>query len=164
MRTIVDWLRHNKEWVFSGVGVATVAAVFSLLYSLLRPKASTPTAIPKFSEPPLRLNFAFGALTYDEPPYLSDQMIIFTVTNPSDRPVQLASIHLPLQGANMAFPHLGGEKRLPCMVDPGTSLKFWVQLSSVQASARSRGHTDIQIHAVATDGLGNEYASNQVAL
>ncbi len=101
------------------------------------------------------------------PPYLSDQMLVFTVSNPSEQPTQLTGIRLPLKnGANMVFPHLEGEKRLPCWIEPRTSSKFWVLLSDVEESIRGRYHTEdsINIHAVATDGVGNDYASNTVTV
>jgi hypothetical protein len=86
------------------------------------------------------VNLAFGFLTYG--PELSEQMMLFTVANPSHRPVQLTSIRLPVKnGGNMVFPHLEGEKRLPCMIEPGTSSKFWVQLADVEASIRGRDYT-----------------------
>ncbi|SRR6266851_163862 len=33
MRQMLDWLKQNKEWVFSGVGVAVLAAIFGLIKS-----------------------------------------------------------------------------------------------------------------------------------
>jgi hypothetical protein len=162
MKSILDWLQHNKEWVFSGGGVTVIVAVFALLRWLFR--SATPNAPPLPRVPSLQVNLAFGGLTYDGPPYLSDQMLLFTVANPSERPVQLTGIRLPLKnGANMVFPHLEGERRLPCMIEPGTNSKFWVKLSEVEASIRSRDYIgSVKIRAVATDALGNDYTSNPV--
>ena len=89
-----------------------------------------------------------------------------TVANPSDKPAQLTGIRLPLKiGSNMVFPYLDGEKRLPCMVEPGTNTKFWVRLSDVEAGVRNPAYSfKTEIHAVATDGLGNDYASNTVSI
>jgi hypothetical protein len=156
MKTIFDWLQHNKEWVFSGVGIAIVSAVASVFVWILKRPSSAP---PSSS---LQVNLAFGFLTYG--PELSEQMMLFTVANPSDRPVQLTSIRVPMKnGGNMVFPHLEGEKRLPCMIEPGTSSKFWVQLADVEASIRSRDYMgSVKIRAVATDALGNDYTSNPV--
>jgi hypothetical protein len=68
-------------------------------------------------------------------------------------------------GANMVFPSLDGEKHLPCMIEPGTSSEFWVKLSEVEASIRSRDYTGtVKIRAIATDALGNDYTSNPVDL
>jgi hypothetical protein len=51
------------------------------------------------------------------------------------------------------------------MIDPATKLTFWVKLSSVEATLRSNGYTDpIKVHVVATDALGNDYASNPVSV
>ncbi len=93
-------------------------------------------------------------------------MLLFTVGNPSDRPTQLTGIRLPIKnGGNMVFPFLDGEKRLPCMIEPGTSIKFWVKLSDVEASIRSKGYVgSLDVHAVASDGLGNDYKSNTVSV
>jgi hypothetical protein len=106
------------------------------------------------------MSLSFGFLTYGLE--LSDQMLLFTVTNPSDRLAEQTSISLPMKnGANIVFPFLDGEKRLPCMIEPGTRSKFWVKLSEVEASIRSRNYIgSVKIHAVATDGLGNDYISN----
>lgn len=121
MKSILDWLQHNKEWFFSGAGVTVVLAVIALFRWFSRLATSAPPAL----DSGLRISLAFGGLTYDGPPYLSDQMLIFTVANSSHRPVQLTSIRLPLKdGANMVFPHLDGDNRLPCIVAPGSSNKF----------------------------------------
>jgi len=162
---ILDWLQHNKEWVFSGVGVSGLVAVGAFVRWMFRRPLPASTTTP-VREPSLQLNLAFGHLTYDGPPYLGEQMLLFTVANPSDRPTQLAGIRLPLKnGANMVFPYLEGEKRLPCMIEAGTSSKFWVPLSDVEASIRSRYPEDsASLHAVATDGVGNDYASNAVTV
>jgi hypothetical protein len=156
MASILDWLQHNKEWVFSGVGVTIAAGIVTLFISALKSRAPVRRARS------LQVTLAFGFLTYG--PELSDQMMLFTVANPSDRPAQLTSIRLPLKnGGNMVFPQLEGEKRLPCMIEPGTSSKFWVQLAGLEASIRSRDYTgSVKIRAVATDALGNDYTSNPV--
>jgi hypothetical protein len=162
MKSILDWLQHNKEWVFSGVGVTIVFGGIALLRSLFRP--ATPNAPLPPRVPSLQVSLAFGFLTYG--PELSDQMLLFTVGNPSDRPTQLTSIRLPMKnGANMVFPFLDGEKRLPCMIEPSTSSKFWVKLSEVEASIRSKGYAgSLQVHAVASDALGHDYESNPVTV
>jgi hypothetical protein len=157
MKSLLDWLQHNKEWVFSGIGVSIVFAVVSRLISFVKSRAF------KRRSSSLQVNLAFGCLAYG--PRLSEQMLLFTIANPSNRPVQLTSIRLPLKKSSMVFPHLAGEKRLPCMIAPGTNVKFWVELSDVQASIQSRGYTgSAKVHAVATDALGNEYKSNVVSL
>jgi hypothetical protein len=166
MKTVLVWLQHNKEWVFSGVGIPIATGVLFMVRAMFR-KASTQTpALPQSRIPALSVDFAFGHLTYEGPPYLGDQMLLFTVSNPSDRSAQLTSICLPLKDrTKMVFPHLEGEKRLPCMIEPSTSCKFWVDLSDVEASIRSRGCSGpLELHAVASDALGNDYTSNTVTL
>ena len=32
---MITWLLRNKEWIFGGVGVAVLSAVFAAIYSLL---------------------------------------------------------------------------------------------------------------------------------
>ena len=114
-------------------------------------------------DPSLRVKLAFGFLTYG-PDLGPDQMLLFTVANPSHMPVQLKGLHVPLKGgANMFFPDLDGERRIPCVIEPGISVMFWVKVSGVQATLRGRNYTcPITIHAVATDALGNEHVSNSV--
>jgi hypothetical protein len=161
MKTILDWLQHNKEWVFSGIGVTAILGVIAVIRWLFRPSA--PNTPPR--PPGLQVNLAFGFLTCG--PELSDQMLLFTVGNPSERPTQLTGIRLPMKnGGNMVFPFLDGEKRLPCMIEPATSSRFWVKLSGVEERIRSRYHSadSINIHAVATDGVGNDYAGNSVTI
>jgi hypothetical protein len=157
---ILDWLQHNKDWVFSGAGVTVVLGIVAILRWLFKPKAANPNT------PALQIKLGFGGLTYDGPPYLSDQMMLFSVANPtSDRPTQLTSIHLPLNGANMVFPHLDGERQMPCMIAPATAVRFWVPLSDVKERLRSRGFAfPLTIQAVASDALGNEYASDSATL
>ncbi len=163
MKTILDWLQHNKEWFLSGIGVTGILGAIAVVRWLFRPATKS---IQPPHPPALQIKLAFGALTYDGPPYLGDQMLLFTVANPSDRPAQLTDIRLPFKnGSNMVFPHMAGERRLPCMIDPALSVKFWVKLSDVAMVLRSRGYTGaIEIHAVASDALGNDYASNSVTL
>ena len=164
MKAILAWLQHNKEWVFSGIGVTVVVGVIALVRSLFRP--GTENTQPRPPARNLQVNLAFGALTYDGPPYVGDDMLIFTVANPSERATQLTALRIPLgDGSNMVFPYLQGEKRLPCMIEPGTNSKFWVNLADVKASMRSRGQgLTAKIHAIASDALGNDYASNSVTL
>lgn len=160
MKSLIEWLQRNKEWVFSGVGVTVVVGAIAIVRALFKP--APPKPAPR--EPAVRVNLAFGFLTYG--PELSDQMMLFTVANASERPVQLTGIRLPMKnGANMVFPYLEGERRLPCMIEPGTNAKFWVKLSDVEASIRNRAYNvKTEIHAVATDGLGNDYTSNAVTI
>jgi hypothetical protein len=165
MTSILDWFLHNKGWVFSGVGIPVATGLFFLLRAIFRRAAPNSAAtLPPPPSPALQANLAFGFLTYG--PELSDQMLIFAVGNPSDRPTQLTGLRLPLKnGANMVFPYLDGEKRLPCMVEPGTSRKFWVKLSDVEASIRIKGYAgSLTVPAVASDGLGNDYESNTVTV
>lgn len=164
MKAIVDWFQHNKEWVFSGIGVTGILSIIAVVRWLFRPAIKRAQPPPR--PPALQVNLAFGHLTYEGPPYLSDQMLLFTIANPSERAAQLTGIRLPLKnGSNMVFPYLDGEKRMPCMIEPGTSSKFWVKLSDVEASIRSAGYNGgTQIHAVATDALGNQYPSNFLKL
>jgi hypothetical protein len=160
--SVLDWLQHNKEWVFSGGGITVILGGIALFRWLFT--SATPGA-PIHRAPALQINLGFGGLTYDGPPYMSDQMLLFSIANPSERPVQLASIRVPLKGKTMVFQHLEGERRLPCMVDPGTNVKFWVPLSDVEATIQSHNFTGpIKIHAVASDALDNDYASNTVTL
>jgi len=163
MASILDWLQHNKEWVFSGVGIPLATGLFFLVrWIFRRPTPNTALSQPRL--PALKVSLAFGFLTYG--PELSDQMLLFTVGNPSERPAQLTAIRVPInKGGNMVFPFLDGEKHLPCMIQPGTSSKFWVKLSDVEASIRSKGRAgSLNIHAVASDGLGNDYNSNTVSV
>lgn len=164
MKATLDWLQHNKEWVFSGIGVTGILGVIAVVRWLFRPV--TESTQPPSRAPGLQVNLAFGALTYDGPPYVGDQMLIFTVANPGERATQLTGIRVPLEnGSNMVFPCLEGEKRLPCMIAPGTNSKFWVNLADVEASMRSRAYSgSAKIHAIASDALGNDYPSNSVTL
>ena len=113
-------------------------------------------------DPSLRVKLAIAFLTYG--PELSDEMLLFKVANPGDKPVQLTSIRVLLKsGESMVFPYLQGQRPLPCFVDPYTSLNFWVKLSDVEESIRRRNYTGAaKIHAVATDALNNEHVSNSV--
>jgi hypothetical protein len=163
MQSFIEWLRHNREWVFSGVGVSGLLAVIGFVRWLFRRTPDAPNGPPP-REPALRISLAFGFLVYG--PELSDQMLLFTVANPTDKPTQLTGIRLPLKnGANMVFPYMEGEKRLPCMIEPGTSMKFWVKLAEVEAGVRNSAYSfKAEIHGVATDGLGNDYESNTVTI
>lgn len=76
MNPILEWLQHNKEWVFSGVGVSAFVAVAAFVRWMFRRPVPAPTSAPA-REPALRINLAFGFLTFG--PELSDQMLLFTV-------------------------------------------------------------------------------------
>lgn len=155
MKLILDWLQHNKEWVFSGAGVTLTLGIIQLMCALVKLK----------SRALLQVSLGFGGLTYEVPPYLSEQMLLFSVANRSDKPAQLTSIHLPLKGCTMIFNRLCGEQRIPCMIAPGTNVKFWIELADVEASLKGQSHSgSTKIHAVASDALGNEYRSNSVSL
>jgi hypothetical protein len=161
-QTIFGWVKHNKEWVFSGAGIAVIGSLFSFLRFLWQKKRRPPELI----DPPLRVKLAFGFLTCDTPE-ISDQMLLFTVANPNyDRRVQLTGIRLDLGGGvSVGFPHLEGEGRMPCFIEPGTNVKFWVQLSNVEDALRRRDYTGrVETRAVANDALGNEHSSNPVEI
>jgi hypothetical protein len=75
MQPVIEWLKHNKEWVFSGAGLVISGWILSWLRSRHAP-ARAPAS--------LQINLAFGLLAHG--PKLSDQMLLSTVANPSDRP------------------------------------------------------------------------------
>lgn len=49
MKTILDWLQQNKEWLFSGVGVTGILSLIAMIRWLCRP--STPNAPPRVHGP-----------------------------------------------------------------------------------------------------------------
>ena len=150
MNAVLSWLQHNKEWVFSGAGVSVAAAIFSSLIRGARRKS-----------PGLTVKLAFGLLTAG--PKISDQMILFTVANPSDRPVRLTSISIPLKKETIVFPALIGERRLPCFAEPWDSVKFWIELAEVEGGLQRRNYKGVvKIRAIASDALGREYESNSI--
>jgi hypothetical protein len=152
MQPVLDWLQHNRDWMFSGAGVTIITVIGAWLVS----RKSQGHARD------VRVNLAFGMLGLG--PKLSDQMLLFTVTNAGDRPIQIARIRIPLSGnRNVCFPRLNGERNLPCMLEAQTSLKFWTDLKELQSTLRSSGHAG-KICAVVTDGIGAEYGSNRVAV
>jgi hypothetical protein len=166
LKGVLDWLQHNREWVFSGAGFALISGITGLVRWLGRPKApDTTRAVSVMATDVVRVELGFGAFTYDVPPYLGDQMLMLKVANANHRPVKLAGIRLPLRGANMFFPGLEGERRLPCVIDPGADVKFWVPLEEIKAALRNRNYkSPAQICVIASDALDNEYASNSVTL
>jgi hypothetical protein len=157
LKTALDWLQHNKEWIFSGIGVAVMGGIVTVFLSL-RARISTR------ARNSLRVNLTIGFLTY-EGPHVSDAMLLFTVANPGDRRVQLSSIRIPLKNSTLAFPHLDGERRMPCFVEPGVNVKFWTKLSDVESALQEQGHTgSTKIRAVASDALGDDYRSKVLTI
>jgi hypothetical protein len=149
---MLDWLRQNKEWVFSGAGVSAIVLVGTLVKSRWNRRTRR-----------LRVNLAFGFLTFG--PRLSEQMLLFRVGNPLERAVQLTGIRIPVAKGSIFFPHLDGERHFPCVLEPGTSLRFWVGQKEVEDALRQQGHKGrTRIRAVLSDALGNEYRSNAVRL
>ena len=155
MRLLLNWLQHNKEWVFSGCGVSFGLVLLGLFRFLLSRKSHVYIS-------QLRVNMTFGMLSYGAE--LSDQMLLFTVTNIGKNPSQIAGITVRLSGNRHLFFHnLGGERGIPCFVNPGTSLRFWTELKNVQLTLSSQGYSG-KIRAVVTDGIGVRYQSNSVRL
>ena len=74
----LKWLHDNREWVFSGCGLLVISGVIGLVRWFLN--SSTPIG--------LRIEMSFGLLTFG--PKLSDQLLLFTVTNPGEKPAQIA--------------------------------------------------------------------------
>lgn len=150
MQSGLKWLHDNKEWVFSGCGLLVITGMFHLLKRL-------------FGSPPvgLRIEVAFGFLTFG--PKVSDQMLIFTVTNRAEKAMRIASIKVPLgKQGNMFFYDLDGERSLPCYIEPGTSLKFWTGLKELEGSLREQGIVGQRsLAAIVTDGVGVEYRSKK---
>jgi len=96
-----NWLWLNKEWIFSGVGVAVIVATISWLSGRRARRRE------KF----LKVNLAFGFLTFG--PRLSDQMILLTVANPGDRAIQVTGMRIPVGKKALYFLNLAGERRMP---------------------------------------------------
>jgi hypothetical protein len=156
MLQILDWLKHNKEWVFSGAGVAILAAIFALIRS-----HSVPLFLGRMK---LRVGLRFGLI--GDGPHLSEQMLLFKVANPTNRPIQITGITIPLKGgSNVIFPGLAGEKRLPCAVDPGHNVKFWIEVSEVKRSLIAHGYVGrVKVRAVVSDALDVEHKSNHIRI
>jgi hypothetical protein len=151
MDAVLHWLHNNKEWVFSGCGLLIVPSSLSFAKWILKRRTING----------LSIDISSGFLTFG--PGLSDQMLIYTVANHSDRPMQIANIKLPLgERGNLFFPQLEGEQTLPCLIDRGTSLKFWIPANEVQASLREQGFQgQYSLHAIVVDGVGNETPSRK---
>jgi hypothetical protein len=155
MQSVFKWLQHNKEWVFSGCGITAVLAFWGVFRLLLSRKSHVHISH-------LRVNMTFGFVSYG--PEHSGQMLLFTVTNIGGNPSQIAGVTVRLSGnRNLLFHNLAGERRIPCFIDPGTSLKFWTDLKEVQLTLSGHGYSG-KIRAVVTDGTGVEYQSNSVRL
>jgi hypothetical protein len=149
---MINWLWNNKEWIFSGIGVAVL---FSLISWFFRKRTENS------ERRNLKVNLAFGFLASG--PRLSDQMILLTVANPGERAIQITAVRIPVGKNALYFLNLDGERRLPCLVDPGTNLKFWVELTEIERALKSRGYRGkIKIRAVVADALGAEHKSNPV--
>jgi hypothetical protein len=153
MLQILDWLKHNKEWVFSGVGVAIIAAIYGFIKLLAL-----------LGHQRLRVGLSFGLISHG--PRLSDQMLLFKVANPTEKVIQITSITIPLKGgSNLIFPSLAGEKQLPCAVDPGHNIKFWIEVSEVKRSLMAHGYVGrVKVRAVVSDALDGEHKSNYIRI
>src|SRR6266851_3224705 len=154
MRQMLDWLKQNKEWVFSGVGVAVLAAIFGLIKSR--------SGALLLGRPKLQVSLKFG-LIFDGP-YLSDQMLLFKVHNPAQRPVQITAIRITLKGGrNLIFPALTGERRLPCAVDPDNNVNFWTEVAEVRRALIADGYVGrAKVRAIVSDASDGEHKSNRV--
>jgi hypothetical protein len=155
MHSALDWLRHNKEWVFSGCGLAVASGLFVVLRWLVSRNSH-------LHRSHLQVQLSFGFLTYGSE--LGEQMLIFGVTNTGRDRTQIAGIKMPLNtGHNMFFPDLDGERRIPCFIEEGTSLRFWTELNGVESSLRAHGYSGkSSIRGVVTTGTGTKHKSNSV--
>jgi hypothetical protein len=113
--------------------------------------------------PKLRVNVSFGFLTFGRE--LSDQKIIFEVGNPWNQNVTLASLLIPLPNKkSLIFFDLEGQNKMPHVLAPGTSTRFWIDSGQLEADTIKGGirhHGKFEV--VACDALGNKYRSNPIS-
>jgi hypothetical protein len=157
MQPVINWLKHNREWVFSGCGLLFFSGLTALFRWIMSRNSHLHTSN-------FRVEMSFGCIGYG--PKLSEQMLFFTVTNAGKKPAQITGLKLPLSaGHNMFFPDLGGEKPIPCFIEGETSLRFWNELKEVQLALSAYGCSGkTVIRAVVTDGTGAEHQSSAVKI
>src|ERR1017187_7656298 len=139
---VLDWLRDNRQWVFSGIGVPIVVALFALLF---RRKSHQP-AVRIIDEPTLMATIATNSSAS-----LSVNPSVPLATNPSIRlaPVPIASLLTPTYILDTvgAAPPLGRDYAAAQFI--GVAVEWDFPLSSARNYGESI-HVRLRIRSLST--------------
>ncbi len=84
----------------------------------------------------------------------------FKVSNPRQKPLRITELSLePPNGPRMRLADINGDQKLPCVVDPMDSTRFWAALESVGKWLRDEKYTgEVQVTVTVKDALENTSA------
>jgi hypothetical protein len=105
-------------------------------------------------KPRLQIRYEYGFVPFRNP------IVSFTIANSGNKvPVNVVSIRIPLKNDKvMYFPHLQGEKQMPCRIEPAERVRFWDDFASVAETLIQEGYSGIaEVLLEVEDGLGNVY-------
>lgn len=150
---MINWILDNKEWLFSGVGVVVISGAIALIVRWYFSRRQN-----------INVELRFGILALG--PELGDDTLLFTISNASEKVVHIAGIRIPLRGkGNLYFPYIRGERQLPCALEPGNNVKFWVPLNEVERLLKKAGYRgEMRIRGVVQDALGRDHKSNKFGI
>ncbi len=152
-----DWMINNKEWVFSGIGVAVVAALIQLgihyrrtKRSNLKPSANSPLreSIPSTKSPDFELlPHLFEVWLHQEIPHVQ---ILLYIVNHLSREIAFQNIRIDcmnlLGGPSLENIPAVGDVRIP----PHQSLQVFFRRPLVDSEARAVERTQQRIPSNAT--------------
>jgi hypothetical protein len=155
------------------VTVLSVLALVAAFGAWFWPRAPTTTApeLPQpilSSEPSkgLKVRLAFGFLTFNHPPWLSDdQMLLVSVANPQPRPIRVISVGLEFEGDGRTMPWLtpGSERSMPFVLAETEQNQFWLPLREIGQAMCKNGLTDVRrARAFVRDSYDEQHLSDWV--
>lgn len=110
-------------------------------------------------KPRLRLAQSLGAFTRPEQGDISPLYVFFDIVNESRESVEISKVYVtPQDGVPVHDESLQGGQGLPCVLEPGESIRFWTQARPLAQILEQAGHGGRpHLRLVVEDGLGNTH-------
>jgi hypothetical protein len=110
--------------------------------------------------PRLKISQSLGAFSRPGEGDISPLHVFFDVTNAGPHRVEVVSLRVAPRGSfRSAYEGpFGGDKDLPCALDPGESARFWTLAKKLAASLEEAGHGGSpRVRFVVEDADGNRF-------
>lgn len=108
----------------------------------------------------VNLTLTYGFLTFDHG--LSDQMLIFQISNPGYKNVTINGPQLRLHdNKSMIFPFPNSNVKFPYTLEEGKSVHTWIELKELIRGLKANGYNGtVKFKAKISDQTGKDFSTN----